>query len=353
MTPEQRFIRWVKVTLALFAVMFCYFLAADIWVPQTPDSTVMRVVTPVSSRVSGYVTHIYVSNNSVVKKGDVLFDIDNKPYQNQLERAEIAYQQAMLDNQQIDAQISAARAKIKAAQLDADNAGRSYHRFNGLSSGNLISKQDLDVAFTRWQSAVQNVNNLQAALAQLVISRGERGDQNVTLQKYRNLLNDARLNLDYTRVVASSDGIISNLQLKEGWYAGAGSPALALVNDKLDIVADFREKSLSKTRPETTADIVFDGLPGQVFKARVTSKDAGVLPGQQAINGQLSAPETSNRWVRDAQRMRIHLLLEDGTTPDLPAGARATVQLYNSPSSFASFIGGMQIRLVSYLHYVY
>ncbi|EPF17009.1 Inner membrane protein yiaV precursor [Cedecea davisae] len=353
MTPEQRFTRWVKVTLALFAAMFFYFLAADIWVPQTPDSTVMRVVTPISSRVSGYVTHIYVSNNSLVKKGDVLFEIDNKPYQNQLERAEIGYRQAILDNQQIDAQIAASRAKIKAAQLDADNAGRSYHRYNGLSSGNLISRQDLDTAFTRWQSAEQNVNNLKAALDQLVISRGSRDEQNVTLQKYRNLLNDARLNLDYTRVVASSDGVISNLQLKEGWYAGAGAPALALVSDNLDIVADFREKSLSKTLPNTAADIVFDGLPGQVFKAHVSSKDAGVLPGQQAINGQLSAPETSNRWVRDAQRMRIHLTLEGEAMPALPAGARATVQLYNSPSAFASFIGSMQIKLVSWLHYVY
>lgn len=281
MTPEQRFTRWVKVTLALFAAMFFYFLAADIWVPQTPDSTVMRVVTPISSRISGYVTHIYVSNNSLVKKGDVLFEIDNKPYQNQLERAEIGYRQAILDNQQIDAQIAASRAKIKAAQLDADNAGRSYHRYNGLSSGNLISRQDLDTAFTRWQSAEQNVNNLKAALDQLVISRGSRDEQNVTLQKYRNLLNDARLNLDYTRVVASSDGVISNLQLKEGWYAGAGAPALALVSDNLDIVADFREKSLSKTLPNTAADIVFDGLPGQVFKAHVSSKDAGVLRGSR------------------------------------------------------------------------
>ena len=67
MAPEQQFSRWVKFTLIIFG----YFLFADIWFPQTPESTVMRVVTPVSSRAPGYVTHIYVTNNSHVKKGDI------------------------------------------------------------------------------------------------------------------------------------------------------------------------------------------------------------------------------------------------------------------------------------------
>lgn len=68
MTPEQKFARWVRVSIAAFLVIFAWFIVADIWIPLTPDSTVMRVVTPVSSRVSGYVSHVYVHNNSQVKK---------------------------------------------------------------------------------------------------------------------------------------------------------------------------------------------------------------------------------------------------------------------------------------------
>ncbi len=69
MTPEQKFARWVRVSIASFLLMFAYFIVADIWIPLTPDSTVMRVVTPISSRVSGYVSQVYVHNNSTVKKG--------------------------------------------------------------------------------------------------------------------------------------------------------------------------------------------------------------------------------------------------------------------------------------------
>ena len=73
MTPEQKFARWVRVSIASFLLMFVYFIVADIWIPLTPDSTVMRVVTPVSARVSGYVAAVHVHNNSQVKKGDLLF----------------------------------------------------------------------------------------------------------------------------------------------------------------------------------------------------------------------------------------------------------------------------------------
>ena len=82
MTPEQKFARWVRVSIASFLLMFVYFIVADIWIPLTPDSTVMRVVTPVSARVSGYVAAVHVHNNSQVKKGDLLFELDATPFRN-------------------------------------------------------------------------------------------------------------------------------------------------------------------------------------------------------------------------------------------------------------------------------
>lgn len=103
----------------------------------------------------------------------------------------------------------------------------------------------------------------------------------------------------------------------------------------------------------TDAAVVFDALPGKVFPAHVTSSDAGILAGQEAVNGQLSQPEQSTRWVRDAQRMRIHVALDQPLDKPLPTGARATVQLYNSDGPFARTFAGLQIHLVSLLHYVY
>ena len=354
MTPEQKFARWVRVSIASFLLMFVYFIVADIWIPLTPDSTVMRVVTPVSSRVAGYVAEVHVRNNSLVKKGDLLFELDATPFNNQLEAAKIALAQARLSNQQLDAQITAAQANLKTAQLTAQNDKLTFDRYQRLARMQNVSQADLDKVRTAWQSSVQSVNNLNASIHALTIERGERDDsRNVTLQKYQNSLEQAQLNLGWTQVRAEMDGKVSNLQLSPGFYAAAGSAALALVHDNADIVADFREKSLRHTRPGTDAAVVFDALPGQVFRAHVTSSDAGVLAGQEAVNGSLSEPETSNRWVRDAQRMRIHVQLNEALPTSLPTGARATVQLYNSEGAFARFFSGLQIHLVSWLHYVY
>lgn len=354
MTPEQKFARWVRVSIASFLLMFVYFIVADIWIPLTPDSTVMRVVTPVSARVSGNVAAVYVHNNSQVKKGDVLFELDPTPFRNKVEAAQIALEQARLSNQQLDAQIVAAQANLKTAQLTARNDKVTFDRYQRLSTLQNVSQSDLDKVRTTWQSSEQSVANLEANIHNLRIERGERDEKrNVTLQKYRNALEEAELNLSWTKVYALADGTVSNVQLSAGFYASSGSAALALVNNQTDIVADFREKSLRHTHQGTDAAVVFDAFPGRVFRAHVTSSDAGILAGQEAVNGELSQPETSNRWVRDAQRMRIHIALDETLPKHLPTGARATVQLYNSEGPFARFFSGLQIHLVSLLHYVY
>lgn len=238
--------------------------------------------------------------------------------------------------------------------LTARNDKVTFDRYQKLSTLQNVSQADLDKVRTTWQSSEQSVSSIQANIQNLRIQRGERDEhRNVTLQKYRNALDEAELNLGWTKVYAQADGTVSNLQLSPGFYASSGSAALALVNNQTDIVADFREKSLRHTHQGTDAAVVFDAFPGHVFRAHVTSSDAGILAGQEAVNGQLSEPETSNRWVRDAQRMRIHVSLDEPLPKHLPTGARATVQLYNSEGPFARFFSGMQIHLVSLLHYVY
>ena len=354
MTPEQKFARWVRVSIASFLLMFIYFIVADIWIPLTPDSTVMRVVTPISSRVSGYVSQVYVHNNSTVKKGDLLYELDPTPFQNKVDAAALALAQAKLSNQQLDAQIAAAEANLKTAQLTARNDRVTFERYQSLSHMQNVSQADLDKVRTTWQTSEQSVSALRASIHNLQIQRGERDDKrNVTLQQYQTALQEAQLNLDWTKIRAEADGTVSNLQLSPGLYASAGSAVMAVVNQQTDIVADFREKSLRHTRQGTDAAVVFDALPGKVFAARVTSSDAGILAGQEAVNGELSQPEQSTRWVRDAQRMRIHVALDEPLEKTLPTGARATVQLYNSEGAFARFFSGLQIHLVSWLHYVY
>lgn len=112
-----------------------------------------------------------------------------------------------------------------------------------------VSQSDLDKVRTTWQTSEQSVSALNAQIQNLLIQRGERDDKrNVTLQKYRNALEEAQLNWLWTKVRAETDGMVSNLQLNPGIYATAATAVLALVNNNTDIVADFREKACATPR---------------------------------------------------------------------------------------------------------
>ncbi len=202
MTPEQKFARWVRVSIAAFLGIFAWFIVADIWIPLTPDSTVMRVVTPVSSRVSGYVSHVYVHNNSQVKKGDLLYELDPTPFINKVEAAQIALEQAKLSNQQLDAQIAAARANLRTAQYTARNDKVTLDRYQRLSTMQNVSQSDLDKVRTTWQTSEQSVSALNAQIQNLLIQRGERDDKQRHPAKIPQCAGEAQLNLAWTKVRA-------------------------------------------------------------------------------------------------------------------------------------------------------
>ncbi|MGL5038023.1 MAG: HlyD family secretion protein [Aeromonas sp.] len=351
MTPDQQFARWIKWSMASFAILFIYFLVADLLMPMTPQAMATRMVTKLAPQVSGKVISVAVHNNQSVKKGALLFTLDPAPFTLAVEQAQLALSQAQQQNRELDASLAAATADISAKQTQASQKGREAQRMDTLYQRRLISLQQKDEADSALRSAQANVRASEAKLAELKASRGMQGDDNLLLRQARNKLAQAQLALDYSQVHADQDGTITNLQLKPGSIAREGSPLLALVSNQVDIIADFREKSLRDVDNNTRALIAFDGEPGKLYTARVSSLDAGVNAGQFDANGLLAAPVESDRWVRDAQRMRLHLTL-DQPPVHLPVGARATVQLLPENPLTAIFARG-QIHLLSLLHYVY
>lgn len=334
-----------------FVLVFAYFLLADIQMPLTPQAMATRTVTRITPQVSGKIAEVAVHNNQAVKQGDLLFALDVEPFRLAVEQAQLALDQAMQDNRQLDASLEAAKADVSANQTDLDQKARDARRLDTLFAQKLVSTQQRDQANSAWLTARANLMASQARLEQIKVSRGLAGADNLRLRQARNKLAQAELNLAYSQIMAPQDGIVTNMQLKHGSFAAAGSPLLALVSDKVDLIADFREKSLRNVGPNAQALVAFDGEPGQIFQARVSSLDAGVSAGQFDANGLLANPIESDRWVRDAQRLRLHLTL-DKMPLGLPTGARATVQLLPDNGLAALFARG-QIRLLSLLHYIY
>lgn len=353
MTADQRFARRVRLAMLAFVLLFAYFLAADLWLPITPQAQLTRPVLRVAPRVSGQVVEVAVSNNGRVAAGELLFRLDPAPFQLAVRGAELALEQAERDNAGLEAELAAARAELAAAQATAQELAGDQARLQHLIGRQLVSRQQFDSNQARLRAAEAQVQAAQARIRELQVQRGEPGADNLRLRQARNALDQARLELAYSSVRAERSGTLSNLQLSPGAYVSAGSAVAALVTDELDISADFREKTLRYVHSGDRAAVVFDALPGQVFAARVGALDAGIRDGQLDANGDLAAPEVSDRWVRDAQRQRLHLLLDEPLARSLPSGARATVQLYPGDSPLSAALGRMQIGVISLLHYVY
>lgn len=353
MTPDQRFARSVQIALVALACCFIYFLSADLTMPLTPQAQLTRPVLKIAPRVAGQVSQLAVSNNQHVQPGQILFRLDPQPYELDVQQAELALEQAEQDNAELDAQIKAAQAEIHASNAQSRDLAAQAQRMHSLIGRQLVSRQAYDTLEAQRLMAVAEVSAAQAKLGELRARRGTTNNENLHLRQARNALRRARLNLTYTEVRAERSGVVSNLQLTPGTYVAAGTPVAALVDDQVDIIADFREKALRYVDTQTSAVVVFDARPGELFNARVSHFDAGVREGQIDADGLLAAPVQSERWVRDAQRQRLHLQLEQPLPFSLPTGAKATVQLMPLDNPVVDAAAAVQIRLISWLHYVY
>ena len=349
MTPEQSFSRWVKVALIIFFVLFGYFVIADNYLPMTTESRIQRYVIPVSSRVPGQVNQVNVLNNQEVAPGQVLFTLDDSDFTLAVKRAELALAQAQSEQIKSQSGLAELKAELHQSELQATEQGREAARIASLFKLGHMSKQQLEQANTKVSLAREASAVSRARLQEVEQAQNVAG---IMVQQAQVALSQAKVDLDRTQVRAETAGRIGNLQLRQGQHANAGQPLLALISDQGWVSADLREKSLRHVKDGTAVDVVFDALPGQVFKGQVTSIDSGVREGQESADGLLAQTVSSDRWVRDAQRLRVNIALNEAW-PELATGAKATVQLYPVDNPILHALAAMQIRVVSVLRYLY
>lgn len=353
MSPDQKFTRWVKIALTVFLLLFVYFLMADSFMPMTPEARAMRPVTSIAPELSGPVQEVVVSDHQPVTQGDVLFRLDPSPFQIAHSQAQLNREQAEQENARLNAELAAARASLASAQATFDERSGERRRAEALLGRQGISRQQYEQQVAAEHTAQAAVASAQAQIESLEVQLGEEGDDNLRLRQANNALEKAELDLAHTVVKAPESGVVANLQLQPGHYVQAGQPVVALVASTVEVVADFREKSLRHVALGDEAKVVFDALPGQIFEGHVSAFDAGTRAGQQAVDGQLVDIPASDRWIRDAQRARIHVALDTPLTELPPSGARATVQLVPGEHAMAKPFAWLQAHLISWLHYVY
>ena len=248
--------------------------------PWTRDARFSADVVAIAPDVSGLITQVNVHDNQLVKKGQVLFTIDQPRYQKALEeaQADVAYYQVL-------------------AQEKRQEAGRRNRL--GVQA---MSREEID----------QANNVLQTVLHQLAKAQATR--------------DLAKLDLERTVIRAPADGWVTNLNVYTGEFITRGSTAVALVKqNSFYVLAYMEETKLEGVRPGYRAEITPLGS-NKVLKGTVDSVAAGVTNASSTSDDKGMATIDSNlEWVRLAQRVPVRIRLDNQQENIWPAGTTATV----------------------------
>ncbi len=321
--------------------------------PRTDDAEVFANFIGMAPLVNGPVTHLYVADNQLVKQGDPLFDIDERPYAYALARAksdQLALTGEIGDERRIiagkasgvdvakasamsaEASVARAAAAVDQAKADVGNAKaavdradaelayatNNYHRLQPLLAKQFVTVDQVDQAHTLEISRSQAANQARAQLAlaqaglasadaqykqaQAVLVQShqqvEQATHNVTtlnplegqISGRQAAIDTAQYNFDNCRIIAPFDARVTNLTISQGAYATAGEHIFTLIDTRTWwVVANFRETQLHHIRPGMTADIYVMSRPSVRYKGVVDSVGFGVTPDADIV-GHVSAP---------------------------------------------------------------
>ena len=315
--------------------------------PRTDDSEILANFIGIAPQVEGPLIHLNVRDNQFVKKGDLLFEIDDRPYRYALGKA--ISEQATLEGQvsderrRIAAQVSAvsvAEANIHSTEADVSRwaaavdqaradvtnaqeavsrataewnyANNNLHRVEPLLAKQFVTVDQVDRARTSEISQAQSLKQAESQLLEaqagleVTLAQEQRSKAVLTQSKAQHeqtqnavttleplvnqrgakvsAIDTARYNLDNCRVYAPFDARVTNLTISEGAYAHAGQQMFVLIDARTWwAVANFREGQLQRIAPGMRADVYVLSKPNVRFAGVVDSIGFGVTPDADVV----------------------------------------------------------------------
>jgi multidrug efflux system membrane fusion protein len=348
--------RWISIVFVSGAVILglAVFYHANQY-PRTEDAEISANFIGIAPQVDGPLIRLNVQDNQFVKKGELLYEIDERPYQYALETA--TSQQATLEGQIADEQrkiaalvsgVSVAQANIHSSEAAVTNAeqgvararaewayaNNNLHRLEPLLTQQFVTVDEVDKArsseASQEEALKQAESRLQLAKAELNSATALHEQAGHAVTTLEPLINQrgaraaagkkARYDLDNCRVYAPFDARVTNLTISEGAYAHVGEQMFTLIDARTWwAIGNFREGELKRIAPGMKADVYVMSRPNLRFAGVVDSVGFGVTPDPDVIGHlQPGLPDVQRtlNWVHLASRFPVRVRVEN-PTPDL------------------------------------
>ncbi len=336
------------VLVAIGAVLFKYW---DYLVnPWTRNGQVMAQVIEITPRVSGTIVELPIIDNQFVKAGDLLFQIDPRTFQSTLDQTKAELDKTIDEIAALAAQIEASEAAVKqteeqVAWYQQQVIGKrarlkdyqaQFNRYTKMLATGAASQERLDQAeadVTAAEARLEGAHaelreaesaNIQAVadLAKAKADHGAYGEANARLRRAKAAVHHAKLDLEFTSVVAPVDGYITNMNLRLGDHVTAKKQALALVDvASYWVYGFFKESYLADITAGDLALITLMTYPSKPIWGRVISKGWGVHQDDGSTGEELLPKvDPTYEWIRLAQRVPVRIELGE-----LPEGVELVV----------------------------
>ena len=356
--PPSPMRKVILVALLLLLILFVYHVLSDRYTPYSSQARVETFMTQIAPEVAGDVLKVGVKDDGVVKKGALLFRIDPEPYAIAVRSAEANLAVALQGADVSVADVAAAQAQIRKQHVDLSANRQLGAIVTGLVDKKALAQTNQIRSDAEIGKTAADLTKAQADHRRAEANLGAPGYANPKVKQAVAALEQARLNLRMTDVVAPANGAVTNLRLASGQYVAPGQPLLSFLEvGPRWISADFRENQLGNVKPGQDVLIAFDILPGKLFRGRVASIGWGVSQGDEAPTGQLAPQPQDQGWLRDPQTFPVRILVLPDEAKEAGidvgrSGAQANVIIFANDGSIMNPIGRLWIKIVALLSYL-
>ena len=330
---------------------------------DTDDAQITSDVVPVATRVAGQIVAVRIEENQIVKKGDLLAEIDASDYAARVRQAEAELSSAQAQAKSADAQVqvvrassrggfasaqaavsgssvgvSSASAQVAAAHAAVARAEADFHktqidldRAKQLRAAHAIPQDRLDAAQISYDGSQAALAQARAQLAfaqdarrsaetrvseargrlsqsapvepQIAVAEANAALAHARTQSAQATLDLARLQLSYTKIQAPVDGWASKLVAHAGQLSAVGQPVVSIVPTATYVVANFKETQVGHMKPGQRAVLTVDAYPGRKLEGRVESFSGGT----GATFSLIPSDNATGNFVKLVQRIPVRI----------------------------------------------
>ncbi|GAB3519376.1 HlyD family secretion protein [Photobacterium alginatilyticum] len=338
---------------------------------------------PASTKIKGHVDEIYVRPNEKVSEGQLIYSLDDEPYQIALDKAEsllnsakvslsIAREDVLIAHESYSAalkDIEISKNQLIATQEDLKLKQTTLRRYLEQNKvvKHTITETQLDEQRTAVQMAIAQEVTLQSQLekaklsankAQLALEKSELtvSSRQVDVDSEQENVAQAQWNLDQTKVYAPTDGYLTNFIMREGQYVGL-MPRIQMYTNEKYVLMRVNHQAIRNVKVGQRAEFTSAVYPGKVFNAEVE----GIIEATGEAQGSLLARDDNIRQTTGQNAMNKHhfvrLKLDEHDGYDIPVGSVGLAWISaEKPIPFLAFldvIRGIIIRMKSQIFFIW